>query len=103
MNVYEIITENKNLNEKPVGMVKRGLQKIGAYIGSGAAAASDAVAAEANKMAKELKAWMSGSGLKKLTIDDLENFLDQKGYGGVAEKAIAECKEKIKRYCKCHW
>lgn len=94
MNVYEIITENKNLNEKPVGMVKRGLQKIGAYIGSGAAAASDAVAAEANKMAKELKAWMSGSGLKKLTIDDLENFLDQKGYGGVAEKAIASAKKK---------
>ena len=94
MKVYEIVVEDKNLSEKPVGMVKRGLQKIGAYIGSGAAAASDAVSAEANKMAKELKAWMSGSGLKQITIDDLENFLDQKGYGGVAEKAIADAKKK---------
>ena len=97
MKVYEIVVEDKNLSEKPVGMVKRGLQKIGAYIGSGAAAASDAVSAEANKMAKELKAWMSGSGLKQITIDDLENFLDQKGYGGVAEKAIADAKKKSQK------
>lgn len=92
MKLYEIVSQpEQDIEEAPVGMLKRAAYGIGRRLGSGSAAAKGDVAAEANRLKAALKKWMAGSGLKgKLTIDQLEQFLAQVGYSGVAKKVVQD-------------
>lgn len=79
MKVTDIISED-HLDEAPVGMASRALNKVGRYLGSRVSSAKLDVADDANNLKKDLKAWMAGSGLNKnLTVADFKNFLEKKG------------------------
>lgn len=91
MKIYDIISESNDLNEAPANWVGQKLRGLGAKMGSRSAATTKATGDEANELKKELKAWMDGSRIGKgqLTADDLETYLDQKGYGGLAADALS--------------
>lgn len=90
MKIYEIISEQE-IEEAPVGWAKRAAYGVGRRLGFGTSAAKGDVAAEANRLKAALGKWMAGSGLKgKLTIDQLEQFLAQVGYSGVAKKVVQD-------------
>lgn len=90
MKVYEIIVEDKDLEEAPAGMVQQGLRKVGSWaakkVGMKQTAANlDTkidVGNEANRIKGELTQWLQGSGIKKdeLELTDLLNFLDNAGF-----------------------
>lgn len=83
MKIYQIISENSDTNEAPMG----GLKKLGNKIASkipgmrGAANARLDVGNDANDMKSDLSSWMAGSGIGrgKLSLEDFKNFLTQKG------------------------
>ena len=80
MNVNDIISES-NIDEAPMGMMKRAGLGIASKLGSKGARAKLDVGSDANTMRKDLITWMAGSGIKKgtLSTDDFKNFLGQKG------------------------
>lgn len=80
MKVFEIISEN-NVNEKPMGMLKRAGLGVMSKLGSKTAKAKLDVGKDANQTKKDLSVWMAGSGIKKgkLQPDQLKGFLRQKG------------------------
>lgn len=80
MNIYEIISES-NVDEAPIGMMKRAGLGIASKLGSKSAKAKLDVGTDANAMKKDLITWMAGSGIRKGTLspDDFKNFLGQKG------------------------
>lgn len=96
MKIYDIISETSDLDEAPAGWIRQKARGLGAKMGSKTAATTLATGNEANELKKELKAWMAGSQIPKgqLTADDLETYLDQKGYGGLAADAIALVRKK---------
>lgn len=83
MKIYDILIENDDIDEAPMGFSSKIGNKILSKIpGAGSSAkARLAVGNDANTMKKDLVAWMSGSGIKKgtLLIDDFKDFLGQKG------------------------
>jgi hypothetical protein len=81
MKIHQIISEENDLDEDPVGMFRRGMRKIGAKLGNKSAQAKLDVGDDANQMKKDLKTWMAGSGIKKgqLSVADFKSFLTQKG------------------------
>ena len=80
MKIHQIISETE-LNEKPMGMLKRAGLGIASKLGSTGARAQLDVGKDANTMKKDLATWMAGSGIAKGTLspDDFKNFLGQKG------------------------
>lgn len=86
MKVHQIVSENSEIEEAPVGMFKKGAQALGRYLGSKTAAGAEEVSDEANELKKELSRWMGQAGIKSgtLTVDQLEKFLAKAGYGGMA-------------------
>jgi hypothetical protein len=86
MKVHQIISENPEIDEAPVGMFKKGAQALGRYLGSKTAAGAEEVSDEANGLKKELARWMGQAGIKSgtLTVDQLEKFLAKAGYSGMA-------------------
>jgi hypothetical protein len=80
MKIHQIISETE-LNEKPLGMLKRAGLGIASKLGSAGAKAQLDVGNDANAMKKDLAGWMAGSGIAKGTLspDDFKNFLGQKG------------------------
>ena len=80
MKIHQIISETE-LNEKPMGMLKRAGLGIASKLGSAGAKAQLDVGNDANAMKKDLAGWMAGSGIAKGTLspDDFKNFLGQKG------------------------
>ena len=81
MKVFEIINEDDNVNEKPMGMLKRAGLGVMSKLGSKSAQAKLDVGQDANQTKKDLSVWMAGSGIKKGTLqpDQLKGFLRQKG------------------------
>ena len=88
MKVYDVISESKEVNEAPMGM----MQKLGSKLQSklpgnwGAAGKSKLnVGGEANRLKKDLVTYMSGAGIKsgQLTPDEFVQFLDQVGLEGM--------------------
>lgn len=81
MKINQIISENENLTEEPVGRLKRAGHKIGSKLGSRGSQAKLDVANDANEIKKNLKAWMDGSGIGEgqLSVDKFKRFLDQVG------------------------
>lgn len=96
MKIYDIISESNDLDEAPASWVGQKLRGLGAKMGSKTSATTKATGDEANELKRELKAWMAGSRIGKgqLTADDLETYLDQKGYGGLAADALAMVRKK---------
>ncbi len=95
MKIHDIITESKDLNEAPAGWLKQKARGMAAKMGSGKAATTLSVGDEANALKKELAAWMAGGGIKKgqLTLADLENYLNIKGYGGLAKAELTQLRK----------
>jgi hypothetical protein len=81
MKIHQIVSEDKNIIERPVGRLRRAGQAVGAKLGSKSSQAKLSVTDDANQMKKDLKVWMAGSKIKKgqLTLDDFKSFLTQKG------------------------
>jgi len=90
MKIHQIISEDRDLDEAPVGKIARAGQAIGRYFGSAAASGAEDVSDEANNLKKQLSKWMGGASIapKTLTIDQLEQFLQKAGYGGMAAKEL---------------
>jgi hypothetical protein len=84
MKIHQIVSEDRDLDEAPMGMLSRVGQKIKSKIpgeigsrAQGALAAGD----DANAMKKDLARWMGQAGIKKgqLSVTDFKSFLTQKG------------------------
>lgn len=95
MKVYQIVNEDIQVDEAPVGMFKRGAQSLGRYLGSKSAAGAEEASIEANELKNELSKWMGSAGIQKgtLTVDQLEKFLDRKGYGGIAANELTSLRQ----------
>ena len=98
MLISEILNEDE-LNEKPVGLLKRGMYKLGSKLGSSRAVARGEVAKEANLLKREFRAWGAGFGVKPNEVDPkiLQQFLDNTGYGDIGKKIIASMTKKLKQ------
>jgi hypothetical protein len=96
MKIHQIISEDQDLEEAPVGMLKRAAQAGARYFGSDTASGAEDVSDEANKLKKQLAQWMGRSGISKgtLTFDDLEKFLGMSGYGGLAADELEKAKSQ---------
>jgi hypothetical protein len=83
MKVHQIISENSDIEEAPMGILSKLGNKVASKIPGlrGGANAKLDVGNDANEMKNDLKIWMAGSGIKKgqLSVDDFKNFLTQKG------------------------
>jgi len=90
MKVYDIIAEETDVAEAPVGAIKqagrklaaKGLSKIGMKGKAGQIATKVDVGDEANRVKQELQQYMAGSGIKKgeLSVNDFINFLKNVGF-----------------------
>jgi hypothetical protein len=89
MKVYDIISEDKEVAEAPVGMLKRAGQAVAGKVSSTAARKGE-VSKEANEVFKELKVQFKGSefDLNKLPVDRFASFMDKKGYGDGIKQEI---------------
>lgn len=96
MKVTQIISEDESLDEAPVGMLKRGSQAVRRFFGSDEAEGEEDISDEANRLKKELSRWMGRSRIRsgQLTFDDLENFLNTAGYGGLAAAELEKAKSQ---------
>ena len=96
MKIYQIVSEDENLIERPVGRFKRAGQAVGRFFGSDVASGQEDISDEANNLKKQLSQWMGRSGIKKgqLTFDDLETFLNRVGYGGLAADELEKAKSQ---------
>lgn len=90
MKVYDVISESVEVNEAPANWFAQKARGLGAKLGSRSLATTLATGDEANELKSELRAWMKGSKIPSgaLTPEDLETYLDQKGYGGIAKPII---------------
>ncbi len=95
MKISDIISESTDLDEAPAGWLRQKARGLGARLGSKTAATTKATGDEANELKRELKAWMAGSQIAKgqLTVDDLETYLKQKGYGGLAKAELDQLRK----------
>lgn len=93
MKVYQIVSEQTDVNEAPVGMLKRAGTAIASKIpgGIGQRARGRQVSnKEANQVKKELNTWMGTAQIPRnqLTVEQFMTFMDQKGYGGQVLKKV---------------
>lgn len=90
MKVYDVISESVEVDEAPAGWLAQKARGLGAKLGSKSSATTLATGNEANSLKSELRAWMKGSKIPSggLTPEDLETYLDQKGYGGIAKPIL---------------
>jgi hypothetical protein len=84
MKIYDVISESSDVTEAPFGLGGKVLNKIGSKIPGAMGAASKArldVGGEANRLKKDLAAYMAGAGIRRgtLELDQLKDFLDQVG------------------------
>ncbi len=95
MKISDIISESTDLDEAPAGWLRQKARGLGARLGSKTAATTKATGDEANELKRELKAWRAGSRIAKgqLTVDDLETYLKQKGYGGLAKAELDQLRK----------
>jgi len=94
MKVYDIISEDADVAEAPVGMLKRTGQAIAGKF-SQAAAAKGESSKEANQTFKDLKVWASRGDLdlKNLPVGDFKRFMQQKGYDKNLDQQIDRFKD----------
>lgn len=88
MKVSQIINEGVDIQEDPMGIIGRSVNRVGKYFGSATATGRLEAGKEANRLRNDLGKWMGGSGIKRgqLTISDLEQFLKSSGYTGATEE-----------------
>lgn len=86
MKVHQVISETNDLDEAPMGFLKKAGTAAMRYLGSQTAAGAEKTGDEANALKKQLKQHMGAIGIPKgqLTVDQLEDFLNKAGYGGMA-------------------
>jgi len=89
MKVYDIISEDKEVAEAPVGMLKRAGQKIAGKVSKTAAAKGES-SKEANQTFKDLKIWAARGDLdlKNLPVEKFKSFMQQKGYDKQLDQQI---------------
>ena len=90
MKIYEVISEEENIQEAPVGRLRQlgrkaasyGYSKIGARGAARAKGRQIDVDTEANRIKDDLTTTIKGAGekMKDVTIDYFENFLTQVGF-----------------------
>lgn len=78
MKLSEILTESQNLNEAPMGMLKRGALGLASKFSS-KASGKLAAGNEANALRKDFDFWL-GSTNQKASVDTLRQFLNQEGH-----------------------
>jgi hypothetical protein len=66
------------------------LTKKGRMIQQGNKAVQNVLSDELRQMEVELAVWMKQSGIKQLTADDLQTYLDQKGLGDISRSVISD-------------
>jgi len=82
MKVYDIISEDTDVAEAPVGMLKRAGQAIAGKVSKGAARSGE-VSKEANEVFKEIKIKLQKGGgydLNNLPVGKFKEFMQAKGY-----------------------
>lgn len=90
MNVYDIVSQNEQLDEAPVGSIKQGLRRVGAKAAgavgmsrtAGNLGAKADAGAEANKLEKGFSSYLGKQmkNVKQATAQDLARYLKQQGY-----------------------
>ena len=70
MLIREILTESRT-DEAPVGMLTRGLTKLGAALGSNKLAGANDMQKMANNLFKDIEKWMGKSGIRQTDADSL--------------------------------
>lgn len=70
MLIREILTESRT-DEAPVGMLTRGLTKLGAALGSNKLAGKNDMQKMANNLYKDIEKWMGKSGIRQTDADSL--------------------------------
>jgi hypothetical protein len=70
MLIREILTESRT-DEAPVGMLTRGLTKLGAALGSNKLAGANDMQKMANNLYKDIEKWMGKSGIRQTDADSL--------------------------------
>lgn len=96
MKVYQIVSESSEVKEAPMGALGGAFKKAKRYFGSQSAAGELDVGNEANDLKKKLQRFMGGAGIKKgkLTLDQLEDFLNKAGYGGIAKGELDKVRQQ---------
>lgn len=96
MKVYQIVSESSEVKEAPMGALSGAFKKTKRYFGSQSAAGELDVGNEANDLKKKLQRFMGGAGIKKgtLTVDQLEDFLNKAGYGGIASSELDKVRQQ---------
>lgn len=91
MKVYDIISEDKEVAEAPVGALKRAGQAIAGKVSKTAAAKGES-SKEANQTFKDLKIWAARGDLdlKNLPVDKFKSFMQQKGYDKQLDQQIGK-------------
>lgn len=86
------LNENIALDEFNLGITRKGRE-----IKRASKIAKTALGDEARQMEVELAVWMKHSGLKSLTVDDLQNYFGQKGLGDTARKILSAMPAKAEK------
>jgi len=81
--IIKDLNENYELDELNLGLTRKGRD-----IKRSNKAAKTSIGDEARQMEVELVVWMKNSGIKKITVDDLQNYFGQKGLGDTARKVL---------------
>jgi len=89
MKVYDIISEDTEVDEAPVGMLKRAGQAIAGTVSQAAAGKSE-TSKEANQVFKDLKVQASRGeiDLDSMPVDKFKSFMQQKGYDDNLDQQI---------------
>ena len=91
MKIYDIVREDSDIEEAPVGMLKRAGQAVAGKV-SAAAAAKGESSKEANQVFKDLKIWAARGelDLKNLPVDKFKSFMQKKGYDNQLDQQISK-------------
>jgi len=89
MKVYDIISEDEEVAEAPVGMLKRAGQKIAGTVSQAAAGKSE-TSKEANQVFKDLKIQTSRGelDLNNMPVEKFKSFMQKKGYDDNLDQQI---------------
>lgn len=86
------LNETYQLDELNLGITRKGRE-----IKRASKAAKTTLGDEARQMEVELAVWMKHSGLKRLTVDDLQNYFGQKGLGDAARPVLTAMPAKSEK------
>jgi hypothetical protein len=90
--IIKDLDENYELDELNLGLTRKGRD-----IKRSNKAAKTSIGDEARQMEVELVVWMKNSGIKKITVDDLQNYFGQKGLGDTARKVLTAMPAKAEK------